>query len=210
MCSVESSQPRTLRRRCSATSGERGRHYRVGLRPAPRLALWSSHKRADVAEVVADLSTGVTNSEPSSRIDSYHPNETSQVRPLDRALRFGDASGRGPSIGHRLQAAVRAHRGAPNGTSGAGARADRSPDQRATLHRGLRVRRSRRRRFCAPEPLTRADGAQRWELRPEVVVARRARLTRRNGRNRHAGSAPCQRVTSFCSQLHERARGRTP
>jgi hypothetical protein len=91
---------RTLRRRCSATSGERGRHYRVGLRRAPRLALWSSHRRADVAEGVANLSTGVTISEPSSRIDSYHPNETSQVRPLDRALRFGDASGWGPPFGH--------------------------------------------------------------------------------------------------------------
>ena len=55
----------------------------MGLRPAPRLARWSSHKRADVAEVVADLSTGVTNSEPSSRIDSYHPNEISQVRLRD-------------------------------------------------------------------------------------------------------------------------------
>jgi hypothetical protein len=89
----------TVRRRCCATSGERSRHYRVGLLPAPRLALWSSRKRADVAEVVANLSTGVTNSEPSSRIDSYHPNETSQVRPLDRALRFGDASDWGPPIG---------------------------------------------------------------------------------------------------------------
>jgi hypothetical protein len=76
----------TLRRRCSATSGERGRHDRLGLRPTPRLARWSSHKRADAADVVADLSTGVTNSEPSSRIDSYHPNETSQVRPRDERL----------------------------------------------------------------------------------------------------------------------------
>jgi hypothetical protein len=50
----------TRGRRCSAAGGERGRHYRVDLRPAPRLALWSSRKRADVAEVAADLSTGVT------------------------------------------------------------------------------------------------------------------------------------------------------
>ena len=80
------SRGRTVRRHCSATSGERGRHYRVGLRPALRLALWSSHKRDDVAEVVAVLSTGVSNSGPSSRIDSYHPNETSQVGPRDERL----------------------------------------------------------------------------------------------------------------------------
>jgi hypothetical protein len=78
--------PRTVRRHCRATSDERGRHYRVGLRPALRLALWSSHKRDEVAEVVAGLSTGVTNSGPSSRIDSYHPNETSQVGPRDERL----------------------------------------------------------------------------------------------------------------------------
>ena len=45
------------------------------------------------AEVVADLSTGVTNSEPSWRIDSYHSNETWEVRPLVGALRFDVVSG---------------------------------------------------------------------------------------------------------------------
>jgi hypothetical protein len=85
---------------CGLRSCREGpQHDRVGLRPVLRLAHWSSRKRADVDEVVADLSPGVTKSEPSSRFDSYHPKETSQVRPLDRALRFGDASGWGPPIG---------------------------------------------------------------------------------------------------------------
>lgn len=85
--------PSNTRRRCGETGGER-----AGITGSPwTLAQVGRCCRGHGGSVNR---VGVTNSGPSSRIDSYHPNEICQVRPRDQGPRFVGLSGRCPPIGH--------------------------------------------------------------------------------------------------------------
>ena len=60
-----------------------------GLETGDAVTLGSSFKSDDAVEVGGSINrAGVTDSGPSVRIDSYHPDETSQVRQRDSAPRF--------------------------------------------------------------------------------------------------------------------------
>ena len=81
----------TLCRICGCRGGCGSRLVlRGGLGTGDAVTRGSSFKSDDAVEVGGSVNrAGVTDSGPSVRIDSYHPNETSQVRPRDQAPRFG-------------------------------------------------------------------------------------------------------------------------
>ena len=77
-----------------------------GLGTGDAVTRGSSFKSDDAVEVVGSVNrAGVTDSGPSVRIDSYHPDETSQVRQCDSAPRF---AARPVGVPHRTPLAARA------------------------------------------------------------------------------------------------------